>query len=45
VQEGVKPGEKVILDGIQRVRPDMIVAPVPLPADSLAPATPQGGGN
>jgi membrane fusion protein (multidrug efflux system) len=45
VQEGVKPGEKVIVDGIQRVRPDMIVAPVPLPADSLAPATPQGGGN
>ena len=45
VQEGVKPGEKVIVDGIQRVRPDMIVAPVTLPADSLAPAAPQGGGN
>jgi membrane fusion protein (multidrug efflux system) len=43
VHEGVRAGETVIVEGIQRVRPDMVVDPVPLPADSLAPATPAGG--
>jgi membrane fusion protein (multidrug efflux system) len=44
VREGVQPGEKVIVEGIQRVRPDMVVEPVLIPADSLAPAATPGGG-
>jgi membrane fusion protein (multidrug efflux system) len=40
IEQGVASGEKVIIEGIQRVRPDMIVAPtsVPFPADSTVPA-------
>ena len=29
VVEGLKPGERVIVEGIQRVRPDIVVAPAP----------------
>ena len=29
VAEGLKPGEQVVVEGIQRVRPDMVVAPAP----------------
>jgi membrane fusion protein, multidrug efflux system len=29
VVEGLKPGERVIVEGIQRVRPDIVVAPTP----------------
>jgi membrane fusion protein (multidrug efflux system) len=38
VEEGLKPGEKVIVQGQQRVRPGMVVAPEPAPAS--APSTP-----
>lgn len=44
VYEGVSEGEKVIVEGIQRVRPDMIVDPIMIPADSLAPAPAPAGG-
>ncbi len=44
VFEGVSEGEKVIVEGIQRVRPDMIVDPVMIPADSLVPAPAPAGG-
>ncbi len=44
VYEGVAAGEMVVVEGIQRVRPDMVVNPVPMPADSLAPATAPAGG-
>lgn len=38
VEKGVTPGEKVIVEGFQRVRPGMVVAPtvVPYPTDSSA---------
>ncbi len=36
VDQGVENGETVIVEGIQRVRPDMIVTPIVLPPDSLA---------
>jgi membrane fusion protein, multidrug efflux system len=29
VAEGLKPGEQVVVEGIQRVRPDLVVAPAP----------------
>jgi len=44
VYEGVAEGDKVIVEGVQRVRPDMIVEPVSIPADSLAPAPSTAGG-
>lgn len=44
VFEGVSEGEKVIVEGVQRVRPEMIVDPVMIPADSLAPAPAPAGG-
>jgi membrane fusion protein (multidrug efflux system) len=43
VQEGLKPGESVIVDGIQRIRPGAAVQATPLPAvpgrSSSAPAS------
>ena len=44
VFEGVAEGEKVIVEGVQRVRPEMIVNPVMIPADSLVPAPAPAGG-
>ena len=44
VREGVSEGEKVIVEGLQRVRPDMIVEPVMISADSLAPTPSPAGG-
>ncbi len=39
VEKGVSPGEKVIVEGFQRVRPGMLVAPtvVPYPTESVMP--------
>lgn len=39
VVKGVAPGERVIVDGVQHVRPDMVVAPTEAP-QRLAQATP-----
>jgi membrane fusion protein (multidrug efflux system) len=44
IEGDVQAGEKVIVGGIQRVRPDMIVTPILVPADSVVPASPSGGG-
>jgi membrane fusion protein, multidrug efflux system len=46
VEQGVTPGERVVVEGALRVRPDMIVSPtvVPYPSDSAAVAPrPEGG--
>ena len=40
IEQGVNPGEKVIVEGQQRVRPDMVVRPTEVPVDSI----PGGGG-
>jgi len=46
VEQGVTAGERVIVEGIQKVRPDAVVAPAPVlaPSDSSALSHPQGGG-
>lgn len=47
VQEGLKAGERVVVDGVMRVRPGLPVRPVPVdsasPSDQAAAATPQNG--
>jgi membrane fusion protein, multidrug efflux system len=44
IEEGVRAGEKVVVEGVQRLRPDMIVAPTSIPLDSLLTAGQPGGG-
>ena len=36
IEDGVAAGEKVVVEGIQRIRPDMAVSPTEIPADSAA---------
>ncbi len=46
IEQGVTPGERIVVEGVQKVRPDMIVAPkvVAYPGDSSADADrPEGG--
>jgi len=46
IEQGVNPGEKIVVEGIQKVRPDMILAPttVEYPGDSTSVAgQPEGG--
>jgi membrane fusion protein (multidrug efflux system) len=38
IEKGVNPGDKVIVEGMQRVRPDMVVSATEVPADSIARA-------
>ncbi|HMK39898.1 MAG TPA: efflux transporter periplasmic adaptor subunit, partial [Bacteroidota bacterium] len=47
VEQGVNPGEKVIVEGIQKVRPDALVSPTLLstPADTAGAQASTGGGN
>jgi membrane fusion protein (multidrug efflux system) len=40
IEDGLKPGEKVIVEGLQRVREGAVVAPKPAPAQSPAPDSP-----
>lgn len=40
VEEGLKTGDRVILEGIQRARPGTVVKAVPFGAPAVAPATP-----
>ncbi len=43
VREGIKSGELIVVNGLQRVRPGMQVAPTPTPMDARAPqAAPLG---
>lgn len=44
IEEGVRSGEKVVVEGVQRLRPDMVVAPTFIPLDSLLTAGQTGGG-
>jgi membrane fusion protein (multidrug efflux system) len=37
IEEGLKPGERVIVEGLQRVREGMTVAPKPAPPAGAAP--------
>jgi membrane fusion protein (multidrug efflux system) len=36
IEQGINAGEKVIVEGLQRVRPDMVVAPTEISPDSTA---------
>ena len=44
IEEGLRAGEKVVVEGVQRLRPDMVVAPSFIPLDSLLTAGQIGGG-
>jgi membrane fusion protein (multidrug efflux system) len=44
IEEGIELGEKVVVEGVQRLRPDMVVAPTYVPLDSLLTAGGPGGG-
>ena len=39
VEEGLKPGEVIVVDGLQKVRPGVTVKPVEMAAQATAPAT------
>jgi membrane fusion protein (multidrug efflux system) len=36
IDEGLKPGERVVAEGIQKVRPGMVVNPKPYVAETAA---------
>jgi multidrug efflux system membrane fusion protein len=40
VTKGLEPGDRVIVDGIQHVRPDITVAPTEAAPDQTASAAP-----
>ena len=40
IEEGLKPGEKVVVEGLQRVREGAVVTPRPAPPQSASPASP-----
>ena len=44
IEDGVKAGEKVVVEGVQRLRPDIVVAPSAIPLDSILTAGQPGGG-
>jgi multidrug efflux system membrane fusion protein len=44
VREGVKPGERIIVNGLQRVRAGMVVKPRMVPMEGEAPAGAPGAG-
>ncbi len=41
IEEGLKPGEQIIVDGIQRVMPGAPVRPVPVSGEGVAPPAPE----
>jgi RND family efflux transporter MFP subunit len=41
IESGLKPGERVVVEGIQRIKPNLVVNPKPFVAPSPAPATTQ----
>jgi len=43
IEEGLKPGEKVVVEGLQRVREGAVVTPKPAPAEAPPVAPPAGG--
>ncbi len=44
IEEGLRVGETIVVEGVQRLRPDMVVAPTFVPLDSLLTAGQPGGG-
>lgn len=44
VAQGLKPGDRVIVDGVQRLKPGVPVKPTPLAPDAAKPATPPAHG-
>jgi multidrug efflux system membrane fusion protein len=44
VTSGLKVNERIVVNGLQRVRPGSLVAPQPTTMATLSPALPQGGG-
>jgi membrane fusion protein (multidrug efflux system) len=36
IEKGLKAGERVIVEGLQKIRPDMVVSPTEIPPDSAA---------
>jgi len=40
IDEGLQPGESVVAEGIQRIRPDQVVSPKPYEAQQNAPSLP-----
>ena len=38
IDEGLKPGEKVVVEGTQKVKPDMVVNPQPFDPEAAAKA-------
>ena len=40
IEEGLKPGEKVVVEGLQRVREGAVVAPKAAPPQAASPASP-----
>jgi len=41
-RRGLKPGERVIVDGIQRITPGEQVRPIPVSENGAAPSAPGG---
>ena len=41
IEEGLKPGERIIADGIQRIMPGAPVRPVPVSDEGVAPPAPE----
>jgi membrane fusion protein (multidrug efflux system) len=41
IEEGLKPGERIIVDGIQRIMPGAPVRPVPVSGEGVAPRAPE----
>jgi multidrug efflux pump subunit AcrA (membrane-fusion protein) len=42
VDEGLKPGERVVAEGVQKVRPGMTVRPLPYTSGATVPAETAG---
>jgi len=40
IEEGLQPGENVVAEGIQRIRPDQVVSPKPYEGQQNAPSSP-----
>jgi membrane fusion protein (multidrug efflux system) len=44
IEEGLKPGERVVAEGTQKVRPDLVVDPKPFAPSAPASAPPKRTG-
>jgi len=40
IEEGLKPGERVVVEGLQKVREGLVVAPKPVPAETKSAVAP-----